>query len=190
MMGSSVSRHGHEFGSFAGLEKSIETAVSGRTVLDGEIAANMAGTHARRRARNWRNMPPESSNGLSENVAGLLCYVLGIITGVIFLLIDKRPWVRFQAAQSIVVFGGLFLIRVALIYMSALIGFGVLNVLGSVLALLTVILWVVLMVKAYKHETFRVPVAAEIADGIAGNNDAACGRRSQYSNSVGGAGCE
>jgi bifunctional non-homologous end joining protein LigD len=32
-----ISRHGHEFGSFSQLEKSIETAVTGRTVLDGEI---------------------------------------------------------------------------------------------------------------------------------------------------------
>ena len=38
---------------------------------------------------------------------GLLCYVLGWVTGLIFFFIDKRPFVRFQAAQSIVVFGGL-----------------------------------------------------------------------------------
>ena len=48
-----------------------------------------------------------SQTGLSENVAGLLCYILGWITGLIFLLIDKRPFVRFHAAQSIVVFLGL-----------------------------------------------------------------------------------
>ena len=44
--------------------------------------------------------------GMSENVAGLLCYVLGWLTGIIFFLIDKRPYVRFHAAQSIVMFGG------------------------------------------------------------------------------------
>src|SRR5579871_6403607 len=48
-----------------------------------------------------------SESGLQENVAALLCYVLGWITGLIFLLIDKRPTVRFHAAQSIVVFGAL-----------------------------------------------------------------------------------
>lgn len=48
----------------------------------------------------------QSSTGLDENVAGLLCYVLGWVTGLIFFLIDKRPYVRFHAAQSIVVFGG------------------------------------------------------------------------------------
>src|SRR6202044_3468799 len=41
------------------------------------------------------------TSGMSENVAGLLCYVLGWITGLIFYLIDKRPFVRFHAAQSI-----------------------------------------------------------------------------------------
>jgi hypothetical protein len=40
--------------------------------------------------------------GLQENVAGLLCYILGWVTGIIFLLIDKRPFVRFHAAQSII----------------------------------------------------------------------------------------
>ena len=53
-----------------------------------------------------------TQSGLTENVAGLLCYVLGWITGLIFLLIDKRPFVRFHAAQSIVVFGALMVIRI------------------------------------------------------------------------------
>jgi len=35
---------------------------------------------------------------MAENVAGLLCYVLGWITGLIFYFIDKRPSVRFHAA--------------------------------------------------------------------------------------------
>jgi len=54
-----------------------------------------------------QNTAPAGTSGLSENTAGLLCYLLGWITGLIFYLIDKRPYVRFHAAQSIVVFGGL-----------------------------------------------------------------------------------
>jgi len=38
---------------------------------------------------------------LEENVAGLLCYLFGWISGLIFLLIDKRPFVRFHGAQAI-----------------------------------------------------------------------------------------
>jgi uncharacterized membrane protein len=111
------------------------------------------------------------TEGLAENVAGLLCYILGWITGIIFLLIDKRPWVRFQAAQSIAVFGGLTVIRIALGVMSTmiggLIGFGVLAMIGMLVGLVGLVLWIFLMVKAFKHENFRVPVAASIADSIA-----------------------
>jgi uncharacterized membrane protein len=57
---------------------------------------------------------PKSSRGLSENGAALLSYVGGWLTGLIVFLIDKRPYVRFHAAQSIVVFGGLQLIRVVI----------------------------------------------------------------------------
>ena len=49
---------------------------------------------------------------MAENVAGFLCYILGWITGLIFYFIDKRPYVRFHAAQSIVVFGGLHIIYI------------------------------------------------------------------------------
>jgi uncharacterized membrane protein len=107
------------------------------------------------------------TEGLQENVAGLLCYLLGWVTGIIFLLIDKRPWVKFQAAQSIVLFGGLTVLRIALAFMGGLFGgfFG--WGLSSILALVGVILWIMLMVKAYQHETFRVPIVADIADSIA-----------------------
>src|ERR1700732_4681225 len=66
--------------------------------------------------------PAATSEGLAENVAGLLCYVLGWLTGITFLLSDKRPFVRFHAAQSIVVFGALTLIRIVLIFAITIIG--------------------------------------------------------------------
>ena len=110
------------------------------------------------------------TEGLSENVAGLLCYVVGWVTGIIFLLIDKRPWVKFQAAQSIVVFGGLTIIRIALGLMATMIGgsvgWGLFGGLMVVVGLVGLILWILLMVKAYQHADFRVPIAADIADGL------------------------
>jgi uncharacterized membrane protein len=109
--------------------------------------------------------------GMDENVAGLLCYVLGWLTGIIFLLIDKRPFVKFHAAQSIVVFGGLTVLRIGLAIMGGmtggLIGWGFYSMLSLILGLLTLVLWILLMVKAYQHELFKVPVAAPIAEGIA-----------------------
>jgi uncharacterized membrane protein len=112
-----------------------------------------------------------SSDGLAENVAGLLCYVLGWLTGIIFLLIDKRPFVKFHAAQSIVIFGGLTVLRIGLgIVMSngGLVGFGLWAAISAALGIVGLVLWILLMFKAYQHELFKVPIAAGIAESIAG----------------------
>ena len=117
-----------------------------------------------------------TQTGMAENVAGLLCYVLGWVTGIIFFLIDKRPYVRFHAAQSIVVFGGLHVINivVAIIFGAGFMmmggwgSFGLGFVLYSLINLVAFILWILLMVKAYQGEKFEVPVAAGIAKSFAG----------------------
>jgi len=115
--------------------------------------------------------PAASSEGLAENVAGLLCYAVGWLTGIIFLLIDKRPFVKFHAAQSIVVFGALTILKVGLgiiMGIGGFVGFGLWAMISMVLGLVGLVLWILLMIKAYQHELFRVPIAAPIADGIAG----------------------
>jgi len=113
---------------------------------------------------------------LQENVAGLLCYVLGWLTGIIFLLIDKRPFVKFHAAQSIVVFGGLTILRIGLMFMGGItggvIGWGVLGMIGLAISLIGLVLWILLMVKAYQHVLYKVPIAAPIAENIAGGQTA------------------
>jgi uncharacterized membrane protein len=114
---------------------------------------------------------------LAENVAGLLCYVLGWITGLIFFLTDKRPFVRFHAAQSIVVFGSLMIIRIIIGMMfvtSGLAGIGTGLSLGIILSglvsIVGLILWILLMIKAYQGERYRLPIAAEFADKLAGKS--------------------
>lgn len=118
-----------------------------------------------------------TSSGISENGAGALCYVLGWITGLIFFLTDKRPYVRFHATQSIVVFGGLHIIRIIL---ARVFGFGMffggwgtfsIGVLFfELIGLVMLILWILLMIKAYQGERFRVPFAADLADSIFGKS--------------------
>jgi len=125
------------------------------------------------------------TSGLAENVAGLLCYVLGPfawIGGIIFLIIDKRPTVRFHAAQSIVVFGGLHIVRMILGVVFGVgfffggfgaFGFGAFGLVGLVFALLgllTLVLWILLMVKAYQGERFKVPFAGDIAESLFGKS--------------------
>ncbi|MGH7444612.1 MAG: DUF4870 domain-containing protein [Longimicrobiales bacterium] len=104
-------------------------------------------------------------SGLTPNVAGALAYVLGPITGVLFLVIEKRNrFVRFHAAQSI---------AVSLVWVAASI---VLTVLGAILAVIPIIgwlvgllltlalglsgfvLWVVLMLRAFQGREWEVPL--------------------------------
>lgn len=112
------------------------------------------------------NATPSATSGMAENVAGLLCYALGWVTGLIFYFIDKRPFVRFHAAQSIVVFGGLTIIRVGLgmVFLTGgvSLGFGLL----WLVSILGFVLWILLMIKAYQGERYRLPIAADLADQI------------------------
>jgi uncharacterized membrane protein len=103
-----------------------------------------------------------SSTGLEPNVAGLLCYLGGWISGIVFLVIEqKNRFVRFHALQSIVTFG-------ALTVAGALLGWipyaG--DVFGIIIGILAFILWIVLMVKAYQGELYKVPVAGQVAEGL------------------------
>jgi uncharacterized membrane protein len=117
-----------------------------------------------------------TQSGMSENVAAFLCYLVGWVTGIIFFLIDKRPFVRFHAAQSIVVFGGLHIINIVIgiafgagaMMMGGFGAFGMGAALYGLISLLAFILWILLMVKAYQHEKFEVPIAADIAKSFAG----------------------
>lgn len=112
-----------------------------------------------------------TTTGLTQNVAGLLCYLLGWLTGIIFFLIDKRPFVRFHAAQSIVVFGGLMVIRIVLTFgwFSSFGFFSLWSLVSLAVTLLTLILWIYLMITAYQGKTVEIPIAAGIAKSIAGN---------------------
>jgi uncharacterized membrane protein len=118
-----------------------------------------------------------SQTGMQENVAGLLTYVLGWVTGLIFLIIDKRPFVQFHAKQSIVVFAGLHLLEIALgmffgfsIMTGGWTGFSSGLALLHLIQLVGLVLWILLMIKAYQGERFRVPIAADIADKLFGKS--------------------
>jgi len=109
---------------------------------------------------------------MAENVAATLSYALGWLTELIFFLIDKRPFVRFHAAQSIVVFGILHILVIVTSPFFGLgygLGFATFS-LGSVfyriLNLITLALWIVLMIKAHQGKRFRLPIAADLAENI------------------------
>ena len=106
----------------------------------------------------------ESSIDLKPNVAGLLAYLGLWVTGIIFLVLEqKNRFVRFHASQSIVAFGSLFFIQYMLSHIP-LIGW----VFNVIFGILTFVLWIVLMVRAYNSEWYRLPVAGDLAERLIG----------------------
>jgi len=99
-------------------------------------------------------------NGSNQNIMGALTYIAGFITGIVFLLIEKQnEFVRFHAMQSTITFGGIFVLSLVLGFIP-LIGW----ILGILLGPVTVILWIVLMFKAYSGEKFKLPYIGELAE--------------------------
>lgn len=102
----------------------------------------------------------KTSTGINENVAGLLCYLAGWITGLIFLLIEKENlFVRFHAMQSIITFGGLTVLVIILSFIPML-GW----ILLSIIWIVELVLWILLMIKAYQGEMYKLPVIGDLAE--------------------------
>lgn len=98
-----------------------------------------------------------SGTGLKKETAGALAYVLGPITGVIFLVIEKDPFVRFHAMQSIVVFVALFVLQWALGLTLILLP------LVPIVGIVSFILWLMLIYKAWQGNEWEVPGLGKFA---------------------------
>jgi len=102
----------------------------------------------------------KTSMGMQPNVAGLLCYLFGWVTGLIFYLVEKEnKFVRFHAMQSIITFGGILAVSIICMVIP-LIG----PLLIPILWIVQLILWIVLMVKAFQGEQFKLPYIGDIAE--------------------------
>ena len=96
-----------------------------------------------------------TSTGIQPNVAGLLAYVVGFITGIIFLAIEKEnKFVKFHAMQSIMCFAVLFVLSLILSFVPLL---------AMLMNLATLALWILCMVQAYQGRWFRVPAIGDLA---------------------------
>lgn len=102
----------------------------------------------------------KTSTGLDANLAAALSYLVGFVTGVIFLLVEKEnKFVRFHAMQSTLVFAGIVVIDILL---------QLVPILGALVVVFVVIpasaiLWLLLMFKAYQGEEFKLPVVGDMA---------------------------
>jgi len=105
---------------------------------------------------------------LPENVAAALSYLVGWVSGLIFLLIDHRPFVRYHAAQSVVVFTTLSVLLLILgnFFLGSALPHadGVLLALRRVVGLVWLVSAIALMLRASSGERSAVPGAAPEAE--------------------------
>jgi len=113
---------------------------------------------------------PATSGGLTENLAGALCYLIGLITGVLFLVLapyNQSKFVRFHAFQAILFHVTWIAFWIALTIVSLAMPFA-LHILVTLLSMLIglggLCAWLFLMFKAYNNEKFKLPIIGDLAE--------------------------
>lgn len=105
-------------------------------------------------------MTQNTATGLRENVAALLCYVGGWISGIVFLILEPHnKTLKFHAMQSIIVFGACSVVDMVFGWIPFISLFFV-----PVIGVITFILWIILMVQAYNGKMLKLWIAGEIAE--------------------------
>ena len=102
-------------------------------------------------------MAEKTGLGLPRNTTAALAYVLGVITGIVVLMLEKDDdYVRYHALQSI---------ALSVVWLGGWIVLTIIPVIGWILlpfwGLLMFVLWLVAMVKAWQGERFRLPIIGE-----------------------------
>ncbi|MFA5801642.1 MAG: DUF4870 domain-containing protein [Thermoleophilia bacterium] len=115
----------------------------------------------------------KSSTGLEPNVAALLAYLFGWVGGLVFFLIEKdNMYVRFHAMQSILLTGLLVALFIVVQIFTIILAFvsSALALIGSLLWLVIGLgglgIWILMMVKAYQGEAYKLPFIGDIAENI------------------------
>ena len=114
----------------------------------------------------------QASGAMADNVASGLCYLAGLVTGIIFLVLapyNKNPVIRFHAFQSIflnvawiVLFYGINIV-LGILHLWSLFFF------SSLVGLAFFVLWIILLIQTFQGKTIVLPVIGPIARQQAGN---------------------
>lgn len=126
----------------------------------------VAGSPAAGSTTGYSAPPPPAgapAAGLTENVASALCYLAGLVTGIIFLLIapyNQNKIVRFNAFQSIFGHVAIVVVWMCLIFVTHGLGF----FLFPLVTLGIVILWLYMMYSAYNNKKVKLPLIGDLAE--------------------------
>jgi uncharacterized membrane protein len=132
-----------------------------------------------------QNPPPgatgKSSTGLDENIAALLAYIFGWVSGLVFFLIEKdSKLVRFHAMQSLLLNGLVLVLSIVLWVVTivlVLIASQLPGFLSTLVGLLSTLIWLVVfvgfllawimcLVKAFQGQYYKLPIIGNMAEGI------------------------
>jgi uncharacterized membrane protein len=114
--------------------------------------------------------------GLTENVASALCYALGILTGILFLVLapyNQNSRIRFHAFQSLFFAGGVIVFWMVTMMVSFLLPFPLMLAFWMVRLMLNLVLfcaWLFVIVKTYNGDTVVLPMVGPMARSQAGTN--------------------
>jgi uncharacterized membrane protein len=121
----------------------------------------------------------KSSTGLDENIAALLSYIFGWVSGLIFFLIEKDSrLVRFHAMQSLLFNVLVGVVAIALwivLFVVFMIAAQLSNALATLLSLVSILVWgvfllailagfILCLVKAFQGQYFKLPVIGNFAE--------------------------
>lgn len=114
-----------------------------------------------------------SSTGLDARLASVLCYSVWWVTGGLFLLLERQDrTVRFHAAQSLVLFGAISALLMLLGVFSVVTlvlssqAYQLVRVVGDLLWAGSAVLWLVVVLRTWRGDVWRVPLAAALADQV------------------------
>lgn len=113
--------------------------------------------------------PPPAATGISANVGAGLAYLIGLVTGIIFLLLpgyNRDPLVRFHAWQSIFLHVAFILTMMLLGVLRMILPWslhGIANMLSVLLSLAFLAGWILAIVKAFQGQIYELPVVGEFA---------------------------
>ena len=111
----------------------------------------------------------KTSLGLEENFEAVLCYLFFWVSGLIFYFVeDKNKFIRFHALQSVLVFLPLMILAWIFGGFFGVVGYGpaysFFYWISVFFWVLVVIMWIILMAKAYQMQMYKLPVVGDIAE--------------------------
>ena len=111
-----------------------------------------------------------------EKIAGALAY-FSFVPAIVFLLVEpykRNRFVRFHAFQSLFLSASALAVAVLLwllgkiLYIVPVIGHLLIFLISVVVALAVLVIWAVLLIKAYQGESFKLPILGDVAGERAG----------------------